>query len=82
MEGEVDQVCPGGKCFVVYWRKLFHLHKIARRQHMRVTWGSSSGVRFAANVKTCKVQGEQFPVPTVNLRAGTACRVWPQEEKI
>ena len=47
-----------------------------------MTWGWSSGVRFAAKVKICKVQGEQFPVPTVNLRAGTPCRVWPQEEKI
>ena len=66
---------------MVFWRKLFNLHRIAICQHMRVTWGSSSGVRFAAQVKTYEVQGRKFPVPTVYMRTGTPCRVWPLDER-
>ena len=84
-EGKVDQVCPGGHCFVVLWRKLFGLHRMARRQHMRKTWGNENGtdlgVRFAAQIRTCEGWSQQTPLGRGLMRNGTPCRVWPLDEE-
>ena len=85
-EGQVEQVCPGGHCFVVLWQKLFGLHRMSRRQYMRITWGGDIngpdlGVRFAAQVRTCEARGQQTPLGRGLMRNGTQCRVWPLEEE-
>ena len=71
---------------MVLWRKLFGLHRMARRQHMRITWGGNQdgpdlGVRFAAQVRTCEVRGHQTPLGRGLMRNGTPCRVWPLDEE-
>ena len=60
--------------------------RMARRQHMRITWGGDEngpdlGVRFAAQVRTCEARSQQTPLGRGLMRNGTPCRVWPLEEE-
>ena len=85
-EGQVEQVCPGGHCFVVLWTKLFGLIKMSRRQHMKITRGGDMngpdlGVIFAAQIRTCEARSQQTPLGRGLMRNGTPCRVWPLDEE-